>query len=49
VIVPDTVLRQLIDAKLVLADSRTDLVRSAIGVAVRAGAPTSEDGRVRSG
>jgi molybdate transport system substrate-binding protein len=44
VIVPDTVLRQLIDAKLVLADSRTDLVRSAIGVAVRAGAPKPDIG-----
>ncbi len=39
VIVADTVLQQLIDAKLVLADSRADLVRSTIGIAVRAGAP----------
>jgi molybdate transport system substrate-binding protein len=39
VIVPDTVLQQLIDSGLVLADSRVDLVRSTIGIAVRAGAP----------
>jgi len=46
VIVPDTVLEQLIDAKLVLADSRTDLVRSTIGIAVRAGAPRPDIGSV---
>src|SRR5512143_1285583 len=39
VIVADTVLQQLIDAGLVLADSRVDLVRSTIGIAVRTGAP----------
>ena len=46
VIVADAVLQQLIDAKLVLADSRTDLVRSAIAVAVRAGAPKPDIGSV---
>ncbi len=39
VIVADTVLQQLIDTGVVLADSRVDLVRSTIGIAVRAGAP----------
>ncbi|HVY64414.1 MAG TPA: substrate-binding domain-containing protein [Gammaproteobacteria bacterium] len=39
VIVADTVLTQLIDAGIVLPDSRVDLVRSTIGIAVRAGAP----------
>ena len=39
VIAADTVLEQLIGAGLVLPDSRVDLVRSTIGVAVRAGAP----------
>jgi molybdate transport system substrate-binding protein len=39
VIAADTVLDQLIHAGLVLADSRVDLVRSTIGIAVRAGAP----------
>ena len=46
VIVADTVLQQLIDAKLVLADSRADLVRSTIAVAVRAGAPKPDVGSV---
>ena len=46
VIVADTVLRQLIDAGLVLADSRVDLVRSTIGIAVRAGAPKPDIGSV---
>ena len=46
VIVADTVLRQLIDAGLVIADSRVDLVRSAIGIAVRAGAPKPDIGTV---
>ncbi|MEO8467662.1 MAG: substrate-binding domain-containing protein [Gammaproteobacteria bacterium] len=39
VILADTVLEQLIAAHLVFADSRVDLVRSTIGIAVRAGAP----------
>jgi molybdate transport system substrate-binding protein len=39
VIVADTALEQLIDDGLVLADSRVDLARSGIGLAVRAGAP----------
>jgi molybdate transport system substrate-binding protein len=39
VIVADTVLHQLIDSGIVLADSRVDLVRSTIGIAVRTGAP----------
>ncbi len=38
VIVADTVLEQLIRDGLVLADSRVDLARSTIGIAVRAGA-----------
>jgi molybdate transport system substrate-binding protein len=46
VIVADTVLQQLIDSGIVLADSRVDLVRSAIGVAVRAGAPKPDIGTV---
>ena len=44
VIVADTVLQQLIDSGIVIADSRVDLVRSAIGVAVRAGAPKPDIG-----
>jgi molybdate transport system substrate-binding protein len=39
VIVADTVLEELIHADLVRADSRVDLARSTIGIAVRAGAP----------
>jgi molybdate transport system substrate-binding protein len=39
VIVADTMLEQLIAAGLVLADSRVDLVRSTIAIAVRTGAP----------
>lgn len=46
VIAADTVLQQLIDSGIVLADSRVDLVRSAIGVAVRAGAPKPDIGTV---
>ena len=46
VIVADTVLQQLIDEGLVLADSRVDLVRSTIGIAVRAGAPKPDIGTV---
>ncbi len=44
VIVADTVMQQLIDNGLVIADSRVDLVRSAIGVAVRAGTPKPDIG-----
>jgi molybdate transport system substrate-binding protein len=39
VIVSDAVLLQLIDDGLVAADSRVELARSGIGIAVRAGAP----------
>jgi molybdate transport system substrate-binding protein len=39
VIVADAVLRGFIDEGLILADSYTQLARSAIGMAVRAGAP----------
>jgi len=39
VIVTDTVLEQLAGQRLVVADTRADLARTAIGVAVRAGAP----------
>jgi len=39
VIVSDELLRQLIDEGLVLAEGRTPLARSSIGLAVRAGAP----------
>src|ERR1700692_3153540 len=39
VIVADALLRQLIDRGFVVAEGRTPLARSAIGVAVRAGAP----------
>ena len=39
VIVADALLRQLIGEGLVLAESRTPLARSAMGIAVRAGAP----------
>ena len=39
VIVADDLLRQFVDAGLVLADSRTPIARSVIGMAVRAGAP----------
>ncbi len=39
VIVADTVLEQLIDDGFVVADSRADLARSGIAIAVRAGAP----------
>lgn len=46
VIVADTVMQQLIDAGIVIADSRVDLVRSAIGVAVRTGAPKPDIGTV---
>jgi molybdate transport system substrate-binding protein len=46
VIVADTVLAQLIDSGIVLADSRVDLVRSTIGIAVRAGAPKPDIGTV---
>jgi molybdate transport system substrate-binding protein len=46
VIVADTVLQQLIDAGVVLADSRVDLVRSTIGIAVRAGASKPDIGTV---
>ena len=46
VIVADTVLQGLIDEGLVLADSRVDLVRSTIGIAVRAGAPKPDIGTV---
>ena len=46
VIVADTVLQQLIDMGIVLADSRVDLVRSAIGVAVKSGAPKPDIGTV---
>jgi molybdate transport system substrate-binding protein len=46
VIAADTVLEQLIDSGLVLADSRVDLVRSTIGIAVRAGAPKPDIGTV---
>ena len=46
VIVADTQLQQLIDEGLVLADSRVDLVRSTIAIAVRAGAPKPDIGTV---
>ena len=46
VIVADAVLQQLIEAGLVLADSRVDLVRSPIAIAVRAGAPKPDIGSV---
>ena len=46
VIVADTVLEQLIKDGLVAADSRVDLARSSIGVAVRAGAPRPDIGTV---
>jgi molybdate transport system substrate-binding protein len=39
VIVTDTVLEQLASKRLVVADTRADLARTAIGVAVREGAP----------
>jgi len=39
VIVTDTVLEQLASKRLVVADTRVDLARTAIGVAVREGAP----------
>ena len=39
VIVTDTVLEQLAGQRLVVADTRADLARTAIGVAVREGAP----------
>jgi molybdate transport system substrate-binding protein len=39
VIVADALLQQLIDEGLVLRDSRTQVARSTIGIAVRAGAP----------
>jgi molybdate transport system substrate-binding protein len=39
VIVADSLLQQMIDQRLVLADSRQPLARSSIGIAVRAGAP----------
>jgi molybdate transport system substrate-binding protein len=39
VIVADDLLRQFIEAGVVLADSRTPVARSVIGMAVRAGAP----------
>jgi molybdate transport system substrate-binding protein len=39
VIVPDETLRQMIKAGVVMADSRVELARSSIGMAVRAGAP----------
>jgi molybdate transport system substrate-binding protein len=39
VIVPDETLGQLIEAGVVMADSRVELARSSIGMAVRAGAP----------
>jgi molybdate transport system substrate-binding protein len=39
VILDDTAMRQLIKDGLVLADSRAELARSSIGMAVRAGAP----------
>jgi molybdate transport system substrate-binding protein len=39
VIVSDELLRQLMDEGLVLAEGRTPLARSSIGLAVRAGAP----------
>jgi gluconolactonase len=39
VIVPDETLAQLIKDGLVMADSRVELARSSIGIAVRAGAP----------
>jgi molybdate transport system substrate-binding protein len=39
VIVDDALLRQMITDGLVLGDSRTELARSSIGMAVRAGAP----------
>jgi molybdate transport system substrate-binding protein len=39
VIVADSVLAQLVDDGLVIADSRRDLARSAIGIVVKAGAP----------
>src|SRR5204862_1748011 len=39
VIVADTLLRQLIDEGLVLADGYAPVARSSIGIAVRAGAP----------
>jgi molybdate transport system substrate-binding protein len=44
VIVADDLLRQLIDAGLVLADGRTPLARSSIGMAVKAGAPKPDIG-----
>ena len=40
----DDLLRQLIDAGLVLADGRTPLARSSIGMAVKAGAPKPDIG-----
>ena len=39
VIVADALLRQLMEDRLVLAESRQPLARSSIGIAVRAGAP----------
>ena len=46
VIVADTVLAQLAEEGLVIADSRRDLARSAIGIVVRAGAPKPDIGSV---
>ncbi|HSQ05933.1 MAG TPA: substrate-binding domain-containing protein, partial [Burkholderiales bacterium] len=46
VIVADAVLRQFIQDGLVLPDSHTPLARSAIGLAVRAGAPRPDVGSV---
>ena len=46
VIVADAVLAQLVEDGLVIADSRKDLARSAIGIVVRAGAPKPDIGSV---
>jgi molybdate transport system substrate-binding protein len=42
VIVADALLRELIGEGLVIAESRTPVARSTIGIAVRAGAPTPD-------
>jgi molybdate transport system substrate-binding protein len=48
VIVDDAAVRQLIKDGLVLADSRVELARSSIGMAVRSGAPKPDIGSVEA-